>query len=457
MRYSSVKLFFLIMTICSLTVTAGCGSSSTQGSSDTELLSVVAISRHGIRSPTSTADSLNQYTSRSQGFPIWPPHLEPPDVPLPAGDLTDFGQQNAARLGSWYRDFYAAQGILPPRGSCPAPGTVFIYADNIERTLHTAQGYLEGMFLSEATPDCGIEVDHTKLPFDPYIVTAIIPGLIDRATDQEVFNAKIGGVNGTLLQSTYAAQLQMLQTVTGTGTTPILTLPTTQTTAGPVQFAPGTLFDVADTLTETFELEYAQGMPDTDCQSTPGAQCVGWGAIPPGGLYDMTKLHVMNMELYCGLPSFAQVTSTNLMWQVVGTMDQTLSGVKNPAMFAPKDNKFSLYVAHDENIMAIAAFLGGLTWKAEGFLKNDPGPAGALVFELHRVKWSGQLIVRGYYVIASLDQMRNGTTLTLDTPPQRIPLRIPACGNRYDCPYDQFKSYITSHVSQESIFPPPAT
>jgi hypothetical protein len=98
------------------------------------------------------------------------------------------------------------------------------------------------------------------------------------------------------------------------------------------------------------------------------------------------------------------------MWQLTGTMDQALSGVKNPDVLAPVNSKFTLFVAHDVNVAAIAAFLGGVTWKAEGFLQNDPGPAGALVFELHRIKKSGQLIVRLFYVIASLDQMRNGTT-----------------------------------------------
>jgi hypothetical protein len=222
-----------------------------------------------------------------------------------------------------------------------------------------------------------------------------------------------------------------------------------------VRFASGTLFDVANTLTESFELAYAQGMPDTNCASTPGAQCVGWGAIPPGGLDDLMKVHVMYMDLYSGLPSFAQVASTNLMWQLVGTMDQTLSGVQNPDILARANSKFTLFVAHDVNVAAIAAFLGGVTWKADGFVQNDPGPAGALVFELHRVKQSGQRIVRLFYVIATLDQMRHGTALTLKTPPQRIPLPIPACGGRYDCPYDQFKSFITAHVSQECIFTPP--
>jgi hypothetical protein len=54
-------------------------------------------------------------------------------------------------------------------------------------------------------------------------------------------------------------------------------------------------------------------------------------------------------------------------------------------------------------------------------------------------------------VIASLDQMRDGTTLTLQTPPQRIPLAIPACGGLLDCPYEQFKTFITSNVKTDCI------
>jgi glucose-1-phosphatase len=329
---------------------------------------------------------------------------------------------------------------------------VFAYADVFERTIHTGQGYLDGMF-PEATTDCGFQVVHAsnlQAP-DPYIDTAASGKCqIDTAGDQIAFNARTGGAAS--LMNTYSTQLQMLQSVTQY---PLLELPTTVSSTGSVGFARGTLFDVADTITETFELEYAQGMPDTNCVSTPGAQCVGWGAIPPGGLSDMTKLHVLNMGLSCGLPSFAQVGSSNLMWQLVGTMDQTLSGVKNPDMLAPAESKFTLFVAHDENLLAIAAFLGGVTWKAEGFQQNDPGPAGALVFELHRVKQSGQLIVRLFYVIASLDQMRHATTLTLETPPQRIPLAIPACGGLYDCPYGQLKGFINAHVRQECLVTAP--
>lgn len=458
MKRFSFNRFYLILFCCTLMLVTGCTSSSQNDG--TELLSVVAISRHGIRSQTPSIEKLNLYTQRPQGFPIWPP---PADVP---GNLSTVGLQNVTRLGSWYRDFYAAQGLLPPRGSCPEAGKVFVYADVFERTIQTAQGYLDGMFLSEETPDCGIQVIHSNEQLDPYIVTAAAGVCkIDTAVDLAAFNAKMGGDPASLI-NTYSTQLQLLQAVTqccepaacATPTNPtpssctLLDLPTTVRTTGSVGFASGTLFNVADGITETFELEYAEGMPDTDCATTPGAQCVGWGAIPSGGLYDMTKLHVLDMvDLTCQLPSFAQVGSSNLMWQLVGTMDQALSNEKNADILAPVESKFTLFVAHDENLSAIAGFLGGVTWKAEGFQQNDPGPAGALVFELHRVKQNGQLIVRLFYVIATLDQMRQGATLTLETPPQRIPLKIPACGGLLDCPYDQFKSFITAHVRQDCL------
>ncbi len=469
MRRSSVVGLVLACLLGGL-IFCACGEDE-GNSDDSELLSVVAISRHGIRSQTSPLDSANLDTLRPQGFPQWPAPAATP------GNLSTVGQQNAARLGAWYRDFYAAQGLLPTSGSCPPPGTVFVYADVFERTMQTAQGYLDGMFQSEATPDCGIQVAHAPAcePVDPYIATAFYFAekstaprcKIVTAVDQAAFNTAIGG-NTSALVTKYAAQLHTLQTVTqccqpaacNSSSPPtscsLLELPTAISVdpTGAVAYEAGSLFDVADSVTEDFELQYAQGMPDTSCATTQGAPCVGWGAIPPGGLSDLTELHVLNIDLVNRLPSFAQVASTNLMWQLVGTMEQTLTGVKKADMLAPKASKLTLFVAHDDNLAAIAAFLGGVTWKAEGFQQNDPGPAGALVFELHRIKQSGQPIVRLFYVIAALEQMRNGAVLTLQTPPQRIPLTIPACGGVLDCPYDELKTFVAAHVRQDCLVTP---
>lgn len=236
-----------------LLAATGCGSSS-QESGDSQPLSVVALSRHGIRSPTASIESLNRYTTRPQGFARWP---APADVP---GNLSSAGLQNAVRLGAWYRDFYTAQGLLPARGTCPATGAVFVYADLFERTLQAAQGYLDGLFQSETTRACGIEVSHATGRLDPYIITAAAGVCrIDTVADRAAFDAKAG--SAASLIDTYAAELRMLQTVTQC---PLLDLLTTVSTSGFVAYAGGTLFDVADTLTATFQLEYAQGMPDKD-------------------------------------------------------------------------------------------------------------------------------------------------------------------------------------------------
>ncbi len=332
---------------CALAMAAGCSSSDDEGD---ELLSVVVISRHGIRSPTTDIDTLNQYTSREQGFPSWPV----PDNQK--GLLTAVGQENAARLGAWYRDYYAAHGLLPARGTCPAAGKVYVYANVEQRTIHTAQGYLDGLFQAETTPHCGVEVKRASGPVDPYIITfASGKCAVDTATDLDAFQARTGGA--AALIDAYSAELQLLQTVTQSPT-PLVSLPTTIATAGYVRFGSGTLFDLADTITETFQLEYAQGMPVTGCATTPGAECVGWEAIPPGGLDELMKLHVMNIQLYGGLPSFAQVGSTNLLTQVVGTMDQALTGEKDPNMLAPAESTFTLFVAHDVNLVTISSFLG---------------------------------------------------------------------------------------------------
>jgi hypothetical protein len=123
----------------------------------------------------------------------------------------------------------------------------------------------------------------------------------------------------------------------------------------------------------------------------------------------------------------------------------------DPDVLAPAESTFTLFVAHDVNLAAISAFLGGLWWQADGFVQDDPGPAGAIVFALHRARRTQELGIRLYYVIASLEQMRDQVTLTLETPPQRIRLHVPACGGRDACPYEEFKAFVASNVRQDCI------
>jgi hypothetical protein len=426
-----------------------CGASSTSGhassadndddndnddASATELISVVAVSRHGIRSPTLPNFVLDLFTGRPQGFPVWSP---PANV---AGYLSAHGKQVAANLGYWYRDYYAEEGLLPARGTCPDDGAVYVYTDTDERTQQTGQGYLDGMFQGEKPADCGVQIEHAAHSPDPYI-QAVDAGLCqsDFSTDLAAF-LKLTGGDPSSLKTKYASQLQMLQEVTDC---PALF-------ADVASISTLALFALASEISETFELEYAEGMAAADCPTTRGAQCFAWGVMPSGGLYELTALNVAFFNYFSRLPSYSQASVSNLMRQTVGAMDQAITGAKDPVALAPANGKFTVFVGHDSpNVANIAEFLG-VHWQMEGYQPDDPAPTGAEVFELHKVSATGKFVVRLFYVVPSLDQMRNAAALTLQTPPLRQQLTIPACGVA-DCPYDTFKSFVMANVRQDCI------
>jgi 4-phytase/acid phosphatase len=99
-----------------------------------ELVSTVALSRHGVRSPIAGHPALATFAADT--WPTWP---------VPSGDLTPRGAELAKLLGAYYREYYAAQGLFPARG-CPPTGRVVAWADVDQRTLVTAQSLLDGMF-----------------------------------------------------------------------------------------------------------------------------------------------------------------------------------------------------------------------------------------------------------------------------------------------------------------------
>lgn len=449
-----VLMFFLIAAIF-----ASCTSREVNTDS-TELLSVFMVSRHGIRSQTQTLDYLNEFTLRPQGFPLWSP---PADI---SGNLSTKGMENAAKLGAWYRDYYAAQGLLPSRGTCPASNAVFVYANVFERTLQTAQGYIDGLFQGEQPADCNVQVNHTNLTVDPYFLP-LSAGLcsVDSDMDVKALNDSIGG-NPDNLKTRYAGHLQLLQEITKccapeachTSENPnpvscsLLELPSAiSVTAGTGKVQLPTLFYILDQISEQFQLEYAEGMTATNCPSTPGAQCVGWGVIPTSAeLYEAMSFRGIYTNLVERLPSYCHASASNLMMQAIGTMDQTISGVKDVDTLAPLGSRFTLFVGHDtDSINAIGGLLN-VDWHMKGYPPNDQGPAGALVFELRKTKQSGQKIVRLFYITASMEQMRNGAVLSLRDPPLRQQLMIPSCGT-YDCPYDTFKAFVTANVRQDCI------
>jgi len=83
-------------------------------------------------------------------------------------------------------------------------------------------------------------------------------------------------------------------------------------------------------------------------------------------------------------------------------------------------------VGHDGNLSNIQGTLN-LTWLLPGYQPNDTPPGGALVFELWRQPAGGEYSVRTYYTAQTLEQMRQALPLTLDSPPAKATVFVPAC------------------------------
>ena len=64
---------------------------------------------------------------------------------------------------------------------------------------------------------------------------------------------------------------------------------------------------------------------------------------------------------------------------------------------------------------------------ASGTGPDDTPPESALIFSLWREGIGGEWLVKLEFLSPSLDQMRHLEPLTLDSPPARVRVTIPAC------------------------------
>lgn len=110
---------------------------------DWTLISTVIVSRHGVRSPTHAQPPLDKLSP--DAWPGWP---------VPAGYLTARGGSLAERMGRYYGDWLRARRVLPDN-VCPAPGTVYGWADIDQRTRETGNALLQGM-----APGCDMRASH---------------------------------------------------------------------------------------------------------------------------------------------------------------------------------------------------------------------------------------------------------------------------------------------------------
>jgi 4-phytase / acid phosphatase len=402
----------------------------------------VILTRHGVRSPIWTTEQLNAYSS--DPWPNWG---------VPPGNLTPQGSKLMTLLGSYYRLYFSAAGLLHATG-CEDARHIRILAGPEQRTLETGRSLAAGMM-----PSCSIEVQTVGDGKDPlFSPLAVGIGKPDRVLAAASISGRIGA-NPKALVGVYRHAFDTMREVLF-GCAPDASCPAenkpgkrsplTQPSAieageedhaaelrGPLR--------TGSTLAEDFLLEYSNGMEGKD---------LGWGRLDAAKLMEIMRLHAAYADLARQTPYIARVQSSNLLSHILHSMEQAVKDMPVAGSVGEVGDRLLVIVGHDTNISNVAGLLG-ISWLLDGYQRDDTPPGGALVFELWQ-QAEGDMAVSTYYMAQSPEQMRKVVSLTLDSPPLKSPIFVPGCSTadeKMTCPWKAFQHAIESAIDPAFVKP----
>jgi 4-phytase/acid phosphatase len=402
-----------------------------------ELKLAIVLTRHGVRSPLLSGEVMAAFAGQP-----WPKWETAPGIQTPHGN------QLIALMGDYYRERFQKEGLLSGDPAVDGPA-VFVRADNDERTKET------GRILAKALVSVG-DPDVHALPegeIDPlFRAFAAHVGKPDPELASAAVLGRMGG-DPSNVERAYATQLGELDGILfGPGGNP------QQRPAGgeATRVSPGSKhylvslkgrLQTALDCTDSFILEYAEGMPLSD---------VGWGRVDAGKLADMLALHELYFDLTDRTFYPAQVEGSNLASHIIDTLEQAAAGDSVPGAIGPSGERVVILAGHDSNIANIGG-LFSMNWWISGTQANPMLPGGALVFELwKRGDGPSPYYVRTSYIAQTLDQQREATVLSLGTPPGLSPIFVPGCsgqGPNFDAPLASFVRQARKVIDPAFIAP----
>jgi 4-phytase/acid phosphatase len=380
----------------------GHGLGAGRGGRGLELEHVVMLVRHGVRAPLPDEATT---TPSAQPWPVWS---------TPGSYLTPHGREGMRLLGAYDRDRYAAAGLLPSAG-CPAPGSITIWSNSVERTIASGEAMAEGL-----APGCGLKVDHLALDqHDPLFAWAGPETLgFDAPVAVAAIDAETGGA--ARIAAPYRPQLETLETILGCNgpgaahSCNLAALPAAITVSadgkgmditGPIRIASGAA--------QVLMLEYVEGFP---------MDKVGWGRASLAQITEVSRLHALLFEVYSRPSYIAPRVARDLARRLMDLIGREAGpGERSkPAL--------SIIVGHDDNIAAMTALLGA-NFQMPGYGYDDPPIGGALIFEVYRQPGRSERFVRVVYQAQTPDQLRNLQPLDLAHPPALQVLRLQGCSD----------------------------
>jgi 4-phytase / acid phosphatase len=404
---------------------------------DADLKYVVYFSRHGVRSPTNKAAQYNKFSNAP-----WP------DWDVPPGNLTAHGTHLMELFGAYDRIELASQHLLSAEGCTDASKLTF-YADSDQRTRETANALAKGLL-----PGCAVTIP--SLPEGTNDPLFHLPAADVARADSALASAAIAGRIGNdpnNLTEAYRPQLTAFDHILATcGKAPASVPKRTSLFEIPAVLSSGQGDHLADlrgpintasTLAENLLLEYTEGMDQAQ---------VGWGCIDGPAIRSLISLHTAATDFTQRTPAIAIPQASRLLNYIRLSLEQAVD--QHTVEGAPgKPSDHALFViGHDTNILNMAGALN-LTWIADG-RRDDTPPGSTLIFELWKRRGTEDYDVKIYFTVQTLEQMRFAKALTLDDPPQRVPVFIPGCSKAdFSCSWKSFSKLLHQASDVSNILP----
>lgn len=398
---------------------------------------VVILMRHGTRSPIHHVEDLDAYSA--EPWPTWG---------VPPGNLTLHGRKSMELLGSYYRSYFSANGLLALSG-CEGRHEIEIRSDVDMRDQETGQAVASGMM-----PNCKVPVQVVTGSKDP-LFSPLASGI--GRPDGARAAASIAGRIGGNPQALVAANLRAFYTLREVlfGCAPGHPCPAEMQPGkrailqqrSSIQIVKGGRgadvegpLKIGSSLAETLLLEYANGMEGRN---------LGWGRLTQDKLLEISKIRAAYVDLARETPYIARMQASNLLNHILRSMEQAARSTDVQKSSGGAGDRVLIVVGHDTNISNVAGMLE-LSWLLDGYQRNETPPGGALLWELWQ-QADGSFAVTTSFVAQSLDQMHKNVPLRLDYPPLRANVFVPGCSRsdqRMTCAWRDFQ-----HTAEDAINP----
>lgn len=423
------------LSLCALSVLAALpvGTVAFAAEGDMQLQQVLMLSRHNLRAPLADNGSvLAQSTKKS--WPQW-------DVP--GGQLTTKGGVLEVYMGNYTRQWLAQQGLVK-NGSCPDSNNVFVYANSLQRTVATAQFFVNGAF-----PGCDVAVTHQDEmgSMDPIFNPVITDGT-------DAFNKKaLAAMAAANEKLSLKPAFQRLEKIVDYKASPACNnkkqcdLSSGQNTFSAENGKEPTVsgpLKVGNSLMDAFTLQYYEGFP---------LDQVAWGQIKtPEQWKELSAIKNGYQDALFTSPDVSREVAAPLVDYIRSQL------VDQDKANAPK---ITLMVGHDSNIASLLSALQVKPYELPDTYEKTP-IGGQVVFERWHDAKNDKDLLKVEYVYQTADQLRNADVLSLKNPPKRVTLQLAGCetdANGY-CSWDQFSQALNAALQgtpmQPAAAPKPA-